>query len=389
MARQARRPERAPRQPVSGGRRMAGPSHPRAPLVNRPPRPVWPYPAAFVILPRMPRCRRAHHPVVARSPGASWAPPPVGGACRHPRPDAPGPDASKPLREEDPSVTADSATPAPQDPDKRVLIFDTTPPGRRAGARDHAQHAREGGDRPAARAPRRRHHRGRVPDRVAGRLRGHPRGRARGLRGHRRRALAREREGRDRRRRGRARRRAPAHPHVHRDQRHPPHLQAQDEPRAGADRRRRRGAPGALDRQRRRVLVRGRHPLGRRLRGRGRGGRDRRRARRRSTSPTPSATRCRPSSRASCSTSTSAARACAASTLSVHCHNDLGLAVANSLSGVQVGARQVEGCINGIGERAGNASVEEVAMILRTRADALGGLGAASTRPRSRAPARW
>jgi 2-isopropylmalate synthase len=61
-------------------------------------------------------------------------------------------------------------------------------------------------------------------------------------------------------------------------------------------------------------------------------------------------------------------------TLSVHCHNDLGLAVANSLSGVQVGARQVEGCVNGIGERAGNASVEEVAMILRTRADALGGL---------------
>jgi 2-isopropylmalate synthase len=60
--------------------------------------------------------------------------------------------------------------------------------------------------------------------------------------------------------------------------------------------------------------------------------------------------------------------------LSVHCHNDLGLAVANSLSGVQVGARQVEGCVNGIGERAGNASVEELAMVLRTRADALGGI---------------
>ena len=55
-------------------------------------------------------------------------------------------------------------------------------------------------------------------------------------------------------------------------------------------------------------------------------------------------------------------------TLSVHCHNDLGLAVANSLAGVQVGARQVEGCINGIGERAGNASIEELVMILRTRA---------------------
>lgn len=60
--------------------------------------------------------------------------------------------------------------------------------------------------------------------------------------------------------------------------------------------------------------------------------------------------------------------------LSVHCHNDLGLAVANSLAGMQVGARQVEGCVNGIGERAGNASLEELAMILRTRAEDLGGL---------------
>ena len=61
-------------------------------------------------------------------------------------------------------------------------------------------------------------------------------------------------------------------------------------------------------------------------------------------------------------------------TLSVHCHNDLGLAVANSLAGIQVGARQVECCVNGIGERAGNASLEELAMILRTRAEDLGGL---------------
>jgi 2-isopropylmalate synthase len=61
-------------------------------------------------------------------------------------------------------------------------------------------------------------------------------------------------------------------------------------------------------------------------------------------------------------------------TLSVHCHNDLGLAVANSLAGLQVGARQVECCLNGIGERAGNASLEELAMILRTRAEDLGGL---------------
>ena len=55
--------------------------------------------------------------------------------------------------------------------------------------------------------------------------------------------------------------------------------------------------------------------------------------------------------------------------ISVHCHNDLGLAVANSLAAVRNGARQVEGTINGIGERAGNASLEEVVMALRTRAD--------------------
>ncbi len=54
---------------------------------------------------------------------------------------------------------------------------------------------------------------------------------------------------------------------------------------------------------------------------------------------------------------------------SVHCHNDLGLAVANSLAAVENGARQVECTINGLGERAGNASLEEIVMILRTRRD--------------------
>ncbi|MGE5313599.1 MAG: 2-isopropylmalate synthase [Acidobacteriota bacterium] len=58
--------------------------------------------------------------------------------------------------------------------------------------------------------------------------------------------------------------------------------------------------------------------------------------------------------------------------LSVHCHNDLGLGVANSLAGVTAGARQVECTINGIGERAGNASLEEVVMALRTRHEKLG-----------------
>src|SRR6266566_650953 len=56
-------------------------------------------------------------------------------------------------------------------------------------------------------------------------------------------------------------------------------------------------------------------------------------------------------------------------TISAHCHNDLGLAVANSLSAIVNGARQVECTINGIGERAGNASLEEIVMALRVRAD--------------------
>jgi len=60
--------------------------------------------------------------------------------------------------------------------------------------------------------------------------------------------------------------------------------------------------------------------------------------------------------------------------ISVHCHNDLGLAVANSLSAIKNGARQVECTINGIGERAGNASLEEIVMSLDTRQDIYPGL---------------
>jgi 2-isopropylmalate synthase len=58
-------------------------------------------------------------------------------------------------------------------------------------------------------------------------------------------------------------------------------------------------------------------------------------------------------------------------TISVHCHNDLGLAVANSLAAVEAGARQIECTINGIGERAGNASLEEIVMALHVRSDRL------------------
>ncbi len=56
---------------------------------------------------------------------------------------------------------------------------------------------------------------------------------------------------------------------------------------------------------------------------------------------------------------------------SVHCHDDLGLAVANSLAGVAGGARQIECTINGLGERAGNAALEEVVMAMRVRGDAM------------------
>lgn len=58
-------------------------------------------------------------------------------------------------------------------------------------------------------------------------------------------------------------------------------------------------------------------------------------------------------------------------TISVHCHNDLGLAVANTIAAIEAGARQVECTINGIGERAGNASLEEITMALRVRNDVM------------------
>ncbi|MBW1785186.1 MAG: 2-isopropylmalate synthase [Deltaproteobacteria bacterium] len=72
---------------------------------------------------------------------------------------------------------------------------------------------------------------------------------------------------------------------------------------------------------------------------------------------------------------------------SVHCHNDLGLATANTLAGIRAGARQVEVTVNGIGERAGNTSLEEVAMALHTRRDLLGaetGINTTEIHPTSR-----
>jgi 2-isopropylmalate synthase len=66
--------------------------------------------------------------------------------------------------------------------------------------------------------------------------------------------------------------------------------------------------------------------------------------------------------------------------VSVHCHNDLGLAVANSFAGLQAGCRQVECAVNGIGERAGNASLEEIVMLLHTRESSVGLWTGATTR---------
>ena len=112
--------------------------------------------------------------------------------------------------------------------------------------------------------------------------------------------------------------------------------------------------------------------LGRRVHRRG----DRRsrstRAPRRSTSPTPSATRCRTSTRR-CSTALyELVPGLRDVVVSVHCHDDLGLAVANSFAGLRSRRRQVECAINGIGERAGNASLEEIVMLLHTREPSLG-----------------
>ena len=74
---------------------------------------------------------------------------------------------------------------------------------------------------------------------------------------------------------------------------------------------------------------------------------------------------------------------------SVHCHDDLGLAVANSYAGVLAGARQVECAVNGIGERAGNCSLEEIVMLIRTREDVHGLTHRRSTPASWPGPAAW
>ena len=238
---------------------------------------------------------------------------------------------------------------------------------RRAVARHLAEHRREARDRAPARAPRRRRDRGRLPDRLARRLRGRPGDRPRGPRPGDRRPRARSCRRHRARRRGGTRGRATADPHLHLHLGHPHRAPAAVHARGRQGLRARRRRARALAGRRRRVLADGRHPRRRRVHRRGAADRDRRG---RDDDQHPRHRRLRDARRvralpgAACTSSCPALRDVV---LSVHCHDDLGLAVANSFAGVQAGARQVECAINGIGERAGNASLEEIVMLLHTR----------------------
>ena len=246
---------------------------------------------------------------------------------------------------------------------------------RRAVAGHLAQHGREARDRPPARAAGRGRHRGRLPDHLARRLRGRPGDRPRG-RGPDHRRPGPHPRGRHRRRLGGGQATPSARASTPSSRPRTSTSSTSSRPRARTSRA--RPAPPSPTRSSTCDDVEfspdGRHPRRPRVHRRGvrdrhRGGRDhdqhprhrRLHDARTSTPPTSSA-------------STSSCPACATSSLSVHCHDDLGLAVANSFAGVLAGARQVECAINGIGERAGNASLEEIVMLLRTRATPIVGL---------------
>ena len=200
-----------------------------------------------------------------------------------------------------------------------------------------------------------------------GRLRGRPGDRPRGPRPR----HHRPRAGPRRRRRpclgGGARRRATSHPHLPVDVGHPHRAPAAVHARGRQGPGPRRGRARAVALRGRRVLADGRDARRRRVHRRGaqhrhrRGRDDDQHARHRRLHDA------RRVHRLPRRSSTTWSRGCAGVVLSVHCHDDLGLAVANSFAGVQAGARQVECAINGIGERAGNASLEEIVMLLHTR----------------------
>ena len=239
---------------------------------------------------------------------------------------------------------------------------------RRASARRRADRRREAGGRPPARPPQGGRHRGWLPGRLAGRLRGRPAGSP----GRRAAgspwpawpaARTATRNGRSRRSTSPSGRTA----RLHRHQRYPPRHKLRSGPRDGAGRRRSVGPlrPERWAGSRDRVLRRGRLAHGPRLPAAGlRGGRRGRRGH----GQHPGHGRLRHPEEfgklSGCSDAAGHRGRCR-----VHCHNDLGLAVANTLAAVQGGARQVEGTVNGIGERAGNTALEEVVMAIRTRTD--------------------
>ena len=186
-------------------------------------------------------------------------------------------------------------------------------------------------------------------------------------------------------------RRQAAHPPLLRHSQDPPRAQAEKGEGGDPQAERRVDPAGAAVHRRRRVLAGGREPDGAgfpggdhpgRRRGRrddhqsARHGRLRHAQRVRRDLLAPAGRSCR-----SCARRTSSSPS--------HCHNDLGLAVANSLSAVENGARQVECTINGIGERAGNAALEEIVMALRTRARLLQDRHAHRHDARSIPPAGW
>ena len=264
-----------------------------------------------------------------------------------------------------------SRRPAARRQHRQSLHFRYNLARRRAVPRRHHDLRGEAGGRRLPRRHGRRHHRGGLPDRLRRRLPGRPRDRQAleelgGVR-----AVARRRGRHRPRRRGREARRTPARPHLHL------HLARAQEAQADEDRRSRcwRWCTS-------------------RSRARATGWRTWSGARR---------TRPAPRSTISCRCVETAIKA-GASTInlpdtvgyatpeeyyqmfrtimekvpgsekvifSVHCHNDLGMAVANSLAGIRAGCRQVECTINGIGERAGNAALEEIVMAIKTRGDVL------------------
>ena len=256
---------------------------------------------------------------------------------------------------------------------------------RRAGARLLDDSGRQAAHRAGARRAQGRRHRGRLRRRFAGRCPARSRRSPRSIEGPIICSLARATPRRHRRRRRSALAPAPRKrihvfigtSPIHREAK----LHMSREQVLGGDPR--LGRLCARLCRRCRILGRGRDPHRARLPGRMPVGRGRRQARPRSTCPTRSATP-RPTRSTTCSASSASMSTGRRDAIfSAHCHDDLGMAVANSLAAVRGGARQVECAVNGIGERAGNCALEDVVMALQDPRRHVTASRPASTRPRS------